>query len=362
MTTYYDGIYFGMSEDDYHAIPRLSGSALKQLCVSPGTFWVDSWMNPDREDRTSSALDLGKAYHAAALEPDELYQRFYRAPAPSDMPEGSLMNDTDVKAALAELGEPQTKKGENALTRAQRLVSLGCTTPIYSITVADASVSNRGRTPLAAATYDQMQRDLRLLYDTPEIGRLFEGGAAEVVILFKCPMTGEPMKARLDYLTTDGIREFKTFSNSRRARLDQAVSDAVRYERYYLSAELYVQAVEAMKANPGDVDAQTDEQERLVEQLTLSSGTLPFTFIFQETGGAPNVLARSLKLRGWHDGNEYLTALAARAQMEIRHAVSTFRHCCDVYGTEGVPWQPLNMTGTLDDSDFNTFWLDGDHK
>ena len=35
-----DGVYFNMSEADYHALPRLSASGIKNILTSLPTFWV----------------------------------------------------------------------------------------------------------------------------------------------------------------------------------------------------------------------------------------------------------------------------------------------------------------------------------
>ena len=76
-----DGIYFGMSEDDYLAIPRLSSSGIKTMCVSTLDFWFDSWMNASREPETETpARALGKAYHKLILEGDDAFDALYAVP------------------------------------------------------------------------------------------------------------------------------------------------------------------------------------------------------------------------------------------------------------------------------------------
>lgn len=356
-----NGMYFDMPAADYLAIPRLSGSTIKQLLVSPATFWAQSWMNPHRAETSSSATNLGTAYHTAALEPDRLDAMFVRKPDPADLPDDALCKDQDYRKALAERGEPQTKAGEAVLDRARRLIAAGETRSLWHVYAAQTEDGYGDRIPLDGNTLDQMARDIALLHGTPEIAALFTGGCAEVAVLFDCPLTGEPMKCRIDYLSASRIVELKTFSNPRRARLDQAIADAVRYERYYVSAELYVQAIAAWCAEGGSTTGYDGPPDVAIADPNLV-GSMPFTFVFQETGGVPNVLARRLALRGEQDGVPYITALAAKAQAEIRYAVTTFRHCREVYGTDGAPWQPLNLLGELSDADFNPYWLDGDNK
>ena len=37
-----DGIYFNLPEAEYHALPRLSASEIKEILVSLATYWANS--------------------------------------------------------------------------------------------------------------------------------------------------------------------------------------------------------------------------------------------------------------------------------------------------------------------------------
>jgi hypothetical protein len=65
------GIYFGLDEETYHAIPAGSTSALKKLAISSMDCWAASSLNLDRVEAQKPYLDYGKAIHAFVLEGEE---------------------------------------------------------------------------------------------------------------------------------------------------------------------------------------------------------------------------------------------------------------------------------------------------
>jgi exodeoxyribonuclease VIII len=72
------GIYFDISNEDYHAGDGVSKSQLDFLAKSPALLqWVKD--APEDEEK-KSALDMGTALHCLLLEPDEFDKRFIIAP------------------------------------------------------------------------------------------------------------------------------------------------------------------------------------------------------------------------------------------------------------------------------------------
>lgn len=73
------GIYFDISNEDYHAGDGVSKSQLDMLAKSPALLqWVKA--APEDEEK-KSALDMGTALHCLLLEPKEFSKRFIIAPA-----------------------------------------------------------------------------------------------------------------------------------------------------------------------------------------------------------------------------------------------------------------------------------------
>lgn len=79
-----DGIYFGLSEDEYFAENRIGSTLLRTLIDAPAKFWFDSYLNPLKKEKNKKCLNDGKIFHKILLEGnDSLYADF--AIIPSNM-------------------------------------------------------------------------------------------------------------------------------------------------------------------------------------------------------------------------------------------------------------------------------------
>ncbi|EEU9789473.1 exodeoxyribonuclease VIII [Escherichia coli] len=72
------GIYYGISNENYHAGPGVSKSQLDDIADTPALYL---WRKNAPVDTTKTkTLDLGTAFHCRVLEPEELSNRFIVAP------------------------------------------------------------------------------------------------------------------------------------------------------------------------------------------------------------------------------------------------------------------------------------------
>lgn len=72
------GIYYDISNDDYHAGDGVSKSQLDMVAKNPALLkWVKA--APEDEEK-KSALDMGTALHCLLLEPKEFDKRFVKEP------------------------------------------------------------------------------------------------------------------------------------------------------------------------------------------------------------------------------------------------------------------------------------------
>lgn len=72
------GVYYDLSNEQYHVGPGISKSGLDLIDKSPSIF---KWnQNAPRHEEKLAALDLGTALHCMLLEPDEFNSRFVGAP------------------------------------------------------------------------------------------------------------------------------------------------------------------------------------------------------------------------------------------------------------------------------------------
>ena len=72
------GIYYDLSNEQYHSGPGVSKSQLDDIAISPATYIWRKSAPVDTEKL--QALDMGTALHCLLLEPDEFDSRFIKAP------------------------------------------------------------------------------------------------------------------------------------------------------------------------------------------------------------------------------------------------------------------------------------------
>jgi hypothetical protein len=363
-----DGLYLSLSEQDYRAERRLSASGLCSLLVSPATFWARSWMNTDKQDDDTMARRLGRAYDVAILTPDQFEARYVRE---LDHADNALMTMTDIGEQLAALGEPKKKAGESVLASAQRLRAAGYEGPIKHLDEDAWEGERADRDPLPGVLFDRVVDEAERVHQDPDISKLMSGGASQVSVLWT-DAAGMKWKARFDYLAPGFVTDLKTFSNAHGKALDQCIADAVRYSRYYVQAMLYWRAGEMVRK--GEIEGQDAGADKLIERV-MAGPPMEWWWVFRETGGVPNVLARQFRMTSDahphhlyqapdpHSDAEYLrklerpSGLAKKADAEIKMAVSLYRQAMEVWG-EAEPWGAMVPVGEIGDDDFNPRWLE----
>lgn len=374
-----DGVYFGLPEDVYHSVPRLSSSGIQKLCVSPATFWRGSWLDPQRpdhdEEQTIFQL-LGKAYHVARLEPHLFEQTYVRELDKADAPKGTLFTGTDMGRVLEEYG---LKKSGTVAEQAERLADAGfAPEQLWPVVKAQWDADRGTRIGLSAKHYDALVTDMERIIQCGPVAELLTGGEAEVSV-FWTDDYGIKMKSRLDYLTRDWLVDLKSFDNSRGKSLNQCLIDAVRYNRYFLQATVYREAVEAIRMEGLPViEAQTDDQRNLIAALQIKPAELRFWFVFQEKGGVPNLIAREFpfymvpyttifneqvtddqaRRDAVREATKRRTMIFTRGQHEVLNAKKAFALNCEIY-QPGKPWLPLDPVGAFSDDDWPPYWLEG---
>lgn len=377
-----DGIYFGLDAEVYHAVPALGSGSLCDLLVSPGTFWRGSWLDPDRpelDEEATKAQILGRAYHAARLEPEEFEKRFCREPSKDDYPaRGMLTSDAAVKQALKEEGQTQALAGETSRERAERLEDLGYPGTIWPLEYARWQETVKGRQPIPAKYWEDIEIDMARLKATPDVHDLLVGGETEVSVFWH-DKHNLRCKCRFDYLRPRDWADFKTFDNSRRMAVDQAISNAIRYNRYYVQAAHYRDGWDAIASGGLEIQGEATDRQRLLVGTILEGQPPACWYIFQEKGRVPNLLAKrflfgALDTYRDHEIKAMLedpnaqalvrdalaqeTQIYRRGKIEIERAKMLFNTYSQVY-QPGEPWAPLEPMGTISDNDFNQYWLEG---
>ena len=379
-----NGIYFNLPEDEYLAIKRVSKSAIKKLRVSPADFWADSWLNPNKEELTPEqergrklAMVVGRAYHAARLEPEKYAATYVRELSKADFADekGFVSTGTEMKAALKDCGE---KMSGNVMEQAERLKAAGHPGKIWQIELAAWEATLKpDQIALPAKIYEEIEEDVRRIKSSPVIHDLLSGGAPEVSVLWNCPETGIPMKARLDYLKSEKWVEFKTFANPSSKNLNQCIMDAVKYNRYYIDAVCYFQTCEVVRSGALHIIGEADDfQRELIASIKESAAPLDCHFVFQQKGGVPNIFEREFvyfnvpmsttaseagapedRVEAMRELSKRRSAVHVKAAMEIAQAKRDFLAYSEIY-EEGEPWLPFNPSGEITDDDFPPYWLE----
>ncbi|MDZ7824482.1 MAG: PD-(D/E)XK nuclease-like domain-containing protein [Ahrensia sp.] len=373
-----DGIYFNMPFHEYLSINRLSNTALQKLMISPATFWASSWLNPNKPspDDTKAQI-LGRAYHAARFEPKAFHDQFTRALEKADYDgiDGALFNGAEIGEALFLRGESKKKAGETVLEQSQRLQATGYDGPIWPIKQAAWAESIGARIPIPADHWNNILADMKRIDAIPEISKLMRGGAAEVTVLWT--EKGVPFKARFDKLKPKLFLDFKTFENSQGKNLDHCISDAIRFNRYYIQIAFYYHVTELIRKGALEVigDASPDERA-LIEAVRGNPDDLEAWLVFQEKRGVPNIVARKVQLfttplsnrvngAGLSDEvnrkvdrmTRHKSALLTKAEWEINRAVTDFVNYSEIY-EPGQEWVPFNPIGETTDEDFPQYWFE----
>jgi hypothetical protein len=372
-----DGVYFDLADDVYHAVPRLSASGIQKICVSPGTFWRNSWLDPERpelDEEQTLAQMLGKAYHKARLEPELFPQTYFRGLDKSEFPD-ALFTADQMKAVCEDIGLSKTGTKD---VLADRLVDHGYSErPIWTVMERQWEIDRAGRIPLPAKHYDQMTIDMDRIHQNGEVAELLTGGFAEVSI-FWTDKHGIKMKSRVDYLAAKHWADFKTFDNSRGKQLDECLADAFRYNRYYVQGTVYREAVEAIRTGGLDIigDA-TDEQRAFIAAMRINPVELDCHYVFQEKGGIPNLIAYEFpfymvpfttifhealtddeeRKQAVRELTRNRTRLFMKGQHEVIEAKKLFMLYSQIY-PPGTPWFPIHARRTFTDEQFSAYWLE----
>lgn len=351
------GIYFGMPEDEYHRDRSLSASGIKDIHVTPLTFWMKSGFNPNRSDDSTEPKERGKAFHTRLLEGAEAFQaRYAVAPQIADYPE-AIDGGADLKARSKELGLPVSGTIAELCKRIREKDPDAVLWPEI-VAEFEEKAGAEGKIIIKAKLADEISRQVRIVEMHPGTEKALRGGHCEVSIFWLDKETGVPMKARIDYLKARAAVEMKTFTNPFGKPIDAAIASSVANNKYFVDAIVRLEAVEIAKAMYREHGPECLFGEApSAEWLEAFANPVPhaFVFLFLEAGEVPNVRVREFKQRESAKGDENL--YWAKGHAMFRQGVELYRQMLDHYGPD-LPWvDPQPMRAFLD-TDFPLYALD----
>jgi hypothetical protein len=344
--TYEPGIYFGMPDEEYHTIPLLSASGMKQLLISPMDFWARSWMNPRKaEEEDSVAKMLGKAYHKRILEGPDNFKMCY-APTfnPEDL-ENVLETIQDMKDVLIPRGVSLKSTARHSDYK-QAVIDLNAGYTFVSDEREKYEFENMGKVFLSQEQIDKIHVAAAMIEQHPELSKCVQGGYPEVTIIWKSRMYDVLYKARLDYLKVRMITDLKTFTNTYDTSVERAIYKTMASRKYHIQAAHYLEAVDNAIELARDGFVFGDHDPEFINNLKLS-GDHKFVFIFQQKGIAPlargHIFERGSSMHG--------AGVAA-----IDDATKQFMMCMDKYGID--PWVDDTPIKSLEDGLFPVYAME----
>lgn len=349
-----DGLHFGLSDKAYFAIPALSASGIRDLLVSPLTYWAEH-LDPEREDESTKAQDFGRAFHCRLLEPGAFPERYAAIP---EKPEDAADTADELKALCEKHGLP---KAGTKIEIARRLRDFdpALAPKLWPLVMEDFMATVGKRDVLKADEAAKIERTARLIEAHDAAAKACTGGHAEVTILWTD--AGMRMKIRADYLKAQAIVDFKSFANMMERPIVQAIARVVADRKHHIGAVHYVAGVEAAKAmvarhgraavHVHSGDGPTDDW--------LSAFALPpehrFVFVFVEKARVPNVRLREFRHHQGRngDGEETLAWQSASAARDV--AIKVYDDHMGNFGPDR-PWVQPEPLLAFRDEDF-PIWM-----
>lgn len=318
MTDRAPGIYFDLSEDDYHADKSLSASGMKDLLTGPLQYWVYRWADPPVERKRTDALDKGSALHTLLLEGEDKFSEKI-----AFLPPDFNGRTNAGKALKAEL---EAK---------------------HDIVLKDE----------ARAEFDRIKAVLRAM---PDIGRAFEGGWPEVSIFWRDPLTNIPMKARVDYAKPGVFIDLKSFANMFSEPIESAVTKAIHRFSYGIQAIQYTEGHEALAQLGADNIAINGPLNNVKQALALLAFAPRYYFLFAQKGEVPDMVCREFARTDDHAGlGSSPNAYWIVAQQKRQRAIARFIQCWRRFGgPQDTPWLTPRGLHQFKDTDFPAYALE----
>ncbi|KAB2680365.1 PD-(D/E)XK nuclease-like domain-containing protein [Brucella pseudintermedia] len=296
-----DGIWFGLSDTDYHADKALGSTGLKKLVHSAPDFWFESWMNPHHEDNDTEAKVFGRRLHTCVLEGVDKFKSLY---AP-------YMGKGNEKAGIAEI----------------------------------KAIKEAGKEPIKIKDYHKILLASLFIKKNRTLEKAFEGGLPEVSVFWT--VDDIRYKARFDYLQTRSIVDLKSIDNQKGIEFTQACRNAIANYDYIVSAHHYSEGRRQMKrllqeglvfGLPAGMDGW------LINVANFQS--FAFVFVFWQKSAAP--ISHGIMISP--DNPIY-----DRASEMIAKAVANYRRYMDEFGPD-EPWVPTTQLDELYETDMPVWY------
>ena len=296
-----DGIYFGLSDAEYHADHALGSTGLKKLVHSAPDFWFESWMNPLHEDNDTDAKVFGRRLHTCVLEGVEKFKSLY--------------------APYREKGN--TKAGIDEIK----------------------AIEETGKEAVKIKDYHKILLASLFIKKNKTLDKAFEGGLPEVSVFWT--VDDIRYKARFDYLQIRSIVDLKSIDNQKGLEFKQACRNAIANYDYIVSARHYSEGRKQMQRllQKGLVFGLPEGMDGWLINVA-NFVNFGFVFVFWQKSAAP--ISHGIIVSP--DNPIY-----DRASEMISKAVDNYRRFMADFGTD-EPWVPTTHLDELYETDMPVWY------
>lgn len=247
-------------------------------------------------------------------------------------------------------GTPYMRQAVKADWVAQ-LLELDPDAVIFDAIDAEYRAGHAGKTFLTFDQVEEIERAALMIEKDPTLKDAFSNGFPEVTLIWHCPVTGVPMKARCDYLKLRVIPDLKTVANQRERSIENAIRFEIATYRYNMQPCVYFEGAEevrreirergasAIAINPFYSAEEREKMQRFAMRWAQQKEPDEWLWVFQQKGDAP--ITRGV----WFPRG----SLKMMSDEIIRDAKRTFRTFSEELGTEA--WVDIKPPYTIADED-----------
>ena len=315
-----------ISEAEYRPMQGLSFSAMKHLAVSPLRYWYME-VNPQRPIKESTMeQNIGSAIHCADLEPDKFDSRYARAIDPADYP-GCLKTIDDLRKWLTSHG--LTPKGMVKAGLIDQVQKADAKVPILDVLYAYHAAEHANKVIFGVEEWKRVQGAASALLAEPRIQALLADGQPEIPMFATDPDSGVALKARMDFVTPKLIFDLKSFTQQRGRTIDESVTKAIWWEKYYQQGVFYsfIRALCEKREHP------------------WTNGEFAFAFVESEEPHETRIRVMRPKVGG------EVSLLWERGRAEMRALIHRYAECLTHFGIDR-PWRYACEVDPLVDQEF----------
>lgn len=293
-----EGIYFDLSNEEYHADPAIGSTDIKRLLESPIEYWYNSNLNPKRQREQFNHLKYGSALHCYLMEEFKFDKEFMVLPEKDQMKIGSdfYNENKDAPDFLENFQLPKTKT-------ATQFKYIG------------------NKPKISSEEYRTIKDSITYLRSRNIPSQLFKEGYHEVSIFWRDERTGLMCKCRHDHLNIRYSADYKSIIDIN--KINRQISNY----KYYISSYFYLEGLRKIKKviNSNNINC-PDHVEINWWHKFLEIEHDKFIFVFQEKNAPYRIRCKILD-KEVHE----------IAEAKTERALDIYKQNIDKYGVKQWP-------------------------